>query len=219
MIRVLIVDDHKVVRQGLRFLLDQEEGIEVVGECADGQQAIEDVARLRPDVVLLDLLMPKLDGVAALPLMKQARPEMRVVVLTSDEDDERIIDAIRAGAISYLLKTAGVEEIVAAVRAAASGESRLAPSVAARLIKEVRRDRERTDALSDREREVLIQIARGRSNKEIGHELRIGEETVKTHVASILSKLHVADRQQAAIYALQQRIVPLDSALKTDARE
>jgi NarL family two-component system response regulator LiaR len=218
-IRVLIVDDHKVVRQGLRFLLDQEEGIEVVGECADGQQAIEDVARLRPDVVLLDLLMPKLDGVAALPLMKQARPEMRVVVLTSDEDDERIIDAIRAGAISYLLKTAGVEEIVAAVRAAASGESRLAPSVAARLIKEVRRDRERTDALSDREREVLIQIARGRSNKEIGHELRIGEETVKTHVASILSKLHVADRQQAAIYALQQRIVPLDSALKTDARE
>lgn len=219
MIRVLIVDDHKVVRQGLRFLLDQEDGIEVVGECADGQKAVDDVARLKPDVVLLDLLMPKLDGLAALPLVKQARPETRVVVLTSDQNDDRIIDAIRAGAISYLMKTAGVEEIVAAVRAAASGESRLAPSVAARLIKEVRRDRERTDTLSEREREVLVQIARGRSNKEIGRELQIGEETVKTHVASILSKLHVADRQQAAIYALQQRMVPLDSALKTESRD
>src|SRR4029077_13223034 len=131
-------------------------------------------------------------------------PRSRVVILTSDQDDDRIIHAIRAGAVSYLLKTAGVEEVVGAVRAAAVGESRLAPSVAARLIKEVRRDHVRTDALSDREREVLVLVARGRANKEIGHELRISEETVKTHVASILAKLNLSDRRQAAIYALQQ---------------
>ena len=219
MIRVLVVDDHKVVRQGLRFLLGQEDGIEVVGESVDGKDAIDAVARLRPDVVLLDLLMPNLDGLAALPFILRARREVRVVVLTSDQDDGRIIDAIQAGALSYLLKTAGVDEVVAAVRAAASGETRLAASVAAKLIKEVRRKREPTDSLSEREREVLVQIARGRSNKEIGRALGIGEETVKTHVQNILSKLQLADRQQAAIYALQQRMVPLDAALsreKTD---
>lgn len=218
MIRVLIVDDHKVVRQGLRFLLAQEPEFEVVGECADGQQAVEDVARLRPDVVLLDLLMPTLDGVAALPRMLASRPQTRVVVLTSDQDDQRIIDAIRAGAISYLLKTAGVEEVVTAVRSAYEGESRLAPSVAAKLIREVRRDHDRTDALSEREREVLVLVARGRSNKEIARDLGISEETVKTHVASILAKLHLADRRQAAIYALQERLVPLDTALDGKGR-
>jgi NarL family two-component system response regulator LiaR len=215
-ITVLIVDDHKLVRQGLRFLLTHEEDLEIVGESADGQHAVDEAARLQPDVVLLDLIMPKLDGVAALPLLLRASPRSRVVILTSDQDDDRIIDAIRAGAVSYLLKTAGVEEVVGAVRAAAAGESRLAPSVAARLIKEVRREHVRTDALSDREREVLVLIARGRSNKEIGHELRISEETVKTHVASILAKLDLSDRRQAAIYALQQRMVPLDSALDAD---
>ena len=216
MITVLIVDDHKLVRQGLRFLLTHEEDLEIVGESADGQHAVDEAARLQPDVVLLDLIMPKLDGVAALPQLLRASPRSRVVILTSDQDDNRIIDAIRAGAVSYLLKTAGVEEVVGAVRAAAAGESRLAPSVAARLIKEVRRDHVRTDALSDREREVLVLIARGRSNKEIGHELRISEETVKTHVASILAKLNLSDRRQAAIYALQQRMVPLDAALDAD---
>lgn len=214
MIRVLVVDDHKVVRQGLRFLLGQEEGIEIVGESIDGHDAIDAVARLRPDVVLLDLLMPKVDGLAALPLILRSRPEVRVVVLTSDQDDDRIVEAIQAGALSYLLKTAGVEEVVAAVRAAAAGETRLAPSVAAKLIKEVRRQHEPADTLSERERDVLVQIARGRSNKEIGRDLGISEETVKTHVGSILSKLHLADRQQAAIYALQRRMVPLDTALR-----
>jgi NarL family two-component system response regulator LiaR len=215
-ISVLIVDDHKLVRQGLRFLLTHEEDLEVVGESADGLHAVGEAARLQPDVVLLDLIMPKLDGVAALPLLLRASPRSRVVILTSDQDDDRIINAIRAGAVSYLVKTAGVEEVVGAVRAAAAGESRLAPSVAARLIKEVRREHARTDALSDREREVLVLIARGRSNKEIGHELRISEETVKTHVASILAKLNLSDRRQAAIYALQQRLVPLDAALDGD---
>ncbi|HEX6060702.1 MAG TPA: response regulator transcription factor [Candidatus Limnocylindria bacterium] len=216
MIRVLIVDDHKLVRQGLRFLLAQERDFEIVGECADGQAAIDAATRLAPDVVLLDLLMPDLDGVSALPRILAARPSARVVVLTSDQDDERIIAAIRAGAISYLLKTAGVEEVVGAVRAAAAGESRLAPSVAARLMNEVRRDREPADPLSGRERQVLVLIARGRANKEIGLELGITEETVKTHVASVLAKLHLADRRQAAIYALQHRLVPLDTALRTE---
>ena len=218
MIRVLIVDDHNIVRQGLRFLLEHEAGIEVVGECADGDAAVAAARRLKPDVVLLDLLMPTLDGVAALPLITAASPKTRVVVLTSDQDDERILDAIRAGALSYLLKTAGVEEVVAAVSAAAKGESRLAPSVAAKLIKEVRRGRDTAEQLSDRERQVLVLIARGRSNKEIGRDLKITEETVKSHVGSILTKLHLADRQQAAIYALQQRMVPLDSALDREAR-
>jgi len=212
-IRVLVVDDHKLVRQGLRFLLQQEDGISVVGECADGAEALDAVRRLRPDVVLLDLLMPHLDGLAALPGLKAARPDLRIVVLTSDQDDERIVEAIRGGATSYLLKTAGVDEVVAAVRAAARGESVLAPSVAARLVKEVRRERTSVDALSKREQDVLILVARGRSNKEIARDLVIGEETVKTHVSNILAKLHLPDRRQAAIYALQRRLVPLDSAL------
>jgi len=212
-IRVLVVDDHKLVRQGLRFLLQQEDGISVVGECADGAEALDAVRRLRPDVVLLDLLMPHLDGLAALPGLKAARPDLRIVVLTSDQDDERIVEAIRGGATSYLLKTAGVDEVVAAVRAAARGESVLAPSVAARLVKEVRRARTSVDALSKREQDVLILVARGRSNKEIARDLVIGEETVKTHVSNILAKLHLPDRRQAAIYALQRRLVPLDSAL------
>lgn len=219
MIRVVVVDDHKVVRQGLRFLLGQEDGIEVVGESVDGEEAIDAVARLRPDVVLLDLLMPNLDGLAALPRILEGRPGVRVVVLTSDHDDDRIVEAIQAGAISYLLKTAGVDEVVAAVRAAASGETRLAPSVAAKLIKEVRRKHEPADALSEREREVLVLIARGKSNKEIARNLGIGEETVKTHVGSILGKLQLADRQQAAIYALQRRMVPLDTALAREKSE
>jgi NarL family two-component system response regulator LiaR len=215
-IRVLVVDDHKLVRQGLRFLLSQEEGIEVVGEAADGEQAISSVRRLRPDVVLLDLLMPKLDGVTALPRLKAARPDARIVVLTSDQDDERIVQAIRGGATSYLLKSAGVEEVVAAVRSAASGESHIAPAVAARLVAEVRRDRERVDQLSKREQQVLIALARGRSNKELARDLGIGEETVKTHVSNILAKLHLADRRQAALYAFQQRLLPLDQALEQD---
>lgn len=219
MIRVVVVDDHKVVRQGLRFLLGQEDGIEVVGESVDGEEAIDAVARLRPDVVLLDLLMPNLDGLAALPRILEGRPGVRVVVLTSDHDDDRIVEAIQAGAISYLLKSAGVDEVVAAVRAAASGETRLAPSVAAKLIKEVRRKHEPADALSEREREVLVLIARGKSNKEIARNLGIGEETVKTHVGSILGKLQLADRQQAAIYALQRRMVPLDTALAREKSE
>ena len=216
MIRVLIVDDHTVVRQGLRFLLQQEVDIEIVGEAQDGEQAIEAVRDQVPAVVLLDLLMPKMDGLTALRAIKQISPSTQVVILTSHQGDDQLFDAIKAGAVSYVLKTAGVAAVVESVRAAARGESVLDPSVAAKVLQEMRRrrDHDPVDQLSPREVDVLTALARGRSNKEIAKELSIGEETVKTHVSNILSKLHLADRTQAAIYGLQQRLVSLDDALE-----
>ena len=216
MIRVLIVDDHTVVRQGLRFLLQQEPDIEIVGEAEDGGQAIAMVRDQVPAVVLLDLLMPNTDGLTALREIKRISPATQVVILTSHQGDDQLFEAIKAGAVSYLLKTAGVDSVVDSVRAAARGESVLDPSVAAKVLQEMRRrrDRDPVDQLSPREIEVLTALARGRSNKEIAKELSIGEETVKTHVSNILSKLHLADRTQAAIFGLQQRLVRLDDALE-----
>jgi len=215
MIRVLIVDDHAVVRQGLRFLLEQREGFEVVGEAVDGAQAIEMVREHVPAVVLLDLLMPGTDGITALREIKRVSPATQVVVLTSQQSDSGLFEAIKAGAGSYVLKTASVETVVESVRAAARGESVLDPSVAARVLDEMRRERtgDGPERLSRREVEVLTALARGRSNKEIARQLSISDETVKTHVSNILSKLQLEDRTQAAIYALQQRLVPLDDAL------
>jgi NarL family two-component system response regulator LiaR len=216
MIRVLIVDDHKVVRQGLRFLLEQEEGIEVVGECCDGAAAIQAVRALEPTVVLLDLFMPGPNGIAVLTQIKQDRPATEVLMLTSSTDDEHLLAAVRAGALAYLPKTAGVDQVVASVRAAARGESVLEPRIAARLVREVRdvaARRKPLDHLSPREVEVLTVLARGRSNREIARLLSISEETVKAHMSSILTKLRLADRTQAAIFGLQQRLVPLDEAL------
>lgn len=216
MIRLLIVDDHKVVRQGLRFLLQHEEDIEIVGEAADGEQAVAAVRKHVPAVVLLDLLMPKMDGLTALRAIKEISPSTQVIILTSHQGDDELFDAIKAGALSYVLKTAGVEVVVESVRAAARGESLLDPSVASKVLEEMRRaaTRDQIDPLSKREIEVLSALARGRSNKEIAKELSIGEETVKTHVSNILSKLHLADRTQAAIYGLQKRLVRLDDALE-----
>jgi len=215
-IRLLIVDDHKVVRQGLRFLLQHEPDIEIVGEAADGEQAVDLVRQHVPAVVLLDLLMPKMDGLTALRAIKDISPSTQVIILTSHQGDDELFDAIKAGALSYVLKTAGVDVVVESVRAAARGESLLDPSVAAKVLEEMRRARGRdgVDPLSRREVEVLSELARGRSNKEIARELSIGEETVKTHVSNILSKLHLADRTQAAIYGLQKRLVRLDDALE-----
>ncbi len=216
MIRLLIVDDHKVVRQGLRFLLQHEPDIEIVGEAADGEQAVALVRQHVPAVVLLDLLMPKMDGLTALRAIKEISPSTQVIILTSHQGDDELFDAIKAGALSYVLKTAGVDVVVESVRAAARGESLLDPSVAAKVLEEMRRARggDGVDPLSRREVEVLSELARGRSNKEIAKELSIGEETVKTHVSNILSKLHLADRTQAAIYGLQKRLVRLDDALE-----
>ena len=216
MIRLLIVDDHKVVRQGLRFLLQHEADIEIVGEAADGEQAVAAVRQYVPTVVLLDLLMPKMDGLAALRAIKEISPATQVIILTSHQGDDGLFEAIKAGALSYVLKTAGVDVVVESVRAAARGESLLDPSVAAKVLEVMRRgrDRDEVDPLSKREVDVLSALARGRSNKEIAKELSIGEETVKTHVSNILSKLHLADRTQAAIYGLQKRLVRLDDALE-----
>ncbi|MEO6890899.1 MAG: response regulator transcription factor [Ktedonobacteraceae bacterium] len=210
--RVLIVDDHTVVRQGLRFLLEQQPDITVVGESGDGEQAVALVSELLPDVVLLDLLMPRMDGVAAVREIKRITPTTKIIILTSYYEDDQIFSVIKAGALSYLLKDTSSQELVAAVRAADRGESVLHPMVAARVLREMQQQSP-LDELTRRELDVLTLIARGRSNHEIALALSIGEQTVKTHVSNILSKLHLADRTQAAIYALQKRLVPLKEAL------
>lgn len=213
MIRLIIVDDHAVVRHGLRFLLEQQPDIEVVGESSDGEQGVALATSLLPDVVLLDLLMPRMDGVAAVREIKRIAPMTQIIILTSYYEDDQIFGVIKAGALSYLLKDASPQELIAAVRAAARGESILHPMVAARVLREMQQQSPLND-LTPRELDVLTLIARGRSNHEIADELSIGEQTVKTHVSNILSKLHLADRTQAAIYALQKRLIPLEDALE-----
>jgi NarL family two-component system response regulator LiaR len=211
-IRVLVVDDHAVVRQGLRFLLEHEEGIEVVGESADGSHALADVRLLQPDVVLLDLMMPPPDGFAVLEAVSRDHPAVGVVVLTSSPDGDHVVRALRSGALSYLTKTARVEEVTAAVRAAARGEGLLSGPDLARLVGG-RPQASALALLSPRETEVLTCLARGQSNREIARTLSIAEDTAKTHVSRVLAKLGVQDRTQAAIIALQARLVPLDEAL------
>jgi NarL family two-component system response regulator LiaR len=213
-ISVILADDHAVVRHGLRFMLEQRPDIQVVGECGDGERAVDLVTDLLPDVALLDLLMPGMDGVAATREIKRLAPKTQVIILTSYYEDEHIFNAIKAGALSYLLKDSSPQELIEAVRAAACGESKLHPMIAARMLREMQqRQHSPLNDLTPRELEVLTKIARGRSNHEIAQELVISEPTVRTHVANLLSKLHLTDRTQAAIYALQQHLVPLKDAL------
>jgi NarL family two-component system response regulator LiaR len=201
-IRVLIVDDHAVVREGLRTFLDLQDGIEVVGEAADGEQAVREAERLCPDVVLVDLVMPKLDGVQTMRALRVRVPSARAVVLTSYLDDERLLPAIRAGAAGYLLKNVQPQELATAVRTAAAGQALIDPVVAARLVEALDGGRDDgADRLTPREREVLALLARGFANKRIATELGIAEKTVKTHVSNVLAKLGVSDRTQAALYA------------------
>ncbi|MEV5750432.1 response regulator transcription factor [Actinoallomurus sp. NPDC052308] len=219
MIRVLVVDDHQVVRQGLRFVLEQERDIEVAGECGDGLSAVTAIRALRPDVVLLDMVMPGMDGPGVLEALRGDETPPAVIVLTSFLEEDRVVEAIRAGALSYLPKTAAAEEVVAAVRAAARGDSVLGPGIASILVRQVR-DGGREDplkVLSPRERDVLATLSRGRSNREIARRLSLSEETVKSYVSSILTKLGLQDRTQAAIFGLQQGLVPLDEALSDDS--
>jgi len=203
-IRVLIVDDHAVVREGLRTFLELQDGLEVAGEAGDGEEAVAEAERLRPDVVLMDLVMPKLDGVHAMLALRERVPGARVVILTSFLDDERLLPAIRAGAAGYLLKNVQPQELARAVRAADAGEALIDPAVAARLVDAIaggESQAEQRDRLTPREREVLALIGRGYANARIALELGIAEKTVKTHVSHVLSKLGVADRTQAALYA------------------
>ena len=204
-IAVLLVDDHAVVREGLRTFLELQDGIDVVGEAADGEAAVREAERVRPDVILMDLVMPRLDGVGAMRELRRRAPESRVIVLTSFADDERLLGAIRAGAAGYLLKNAEPQEVVRAVRAASAGQTLLDPAVAARVVESIA-DRDQVagaESLTPREREVLGLIARGRSNKLIARELGIAEKTVKTHVGHVLAKLGVTDRTQAAVIAVR----------------
>ena len=202
-IRVLIVDDHAVVREGLRSFLELQEGLKVVGEAADGAEAVEAAAQLRPDVVLMDLVMPRMDGVEAMRQLRERVPAARVIVLTSFLDDDRLLPAVRAGAAGYLLKNAQPQELARAIRTAHDGEALLDPAVAARLVDALASGEpdDRYEELTPREREVLELIGRGYSNKRIAVELGAAEKTVKNHVSHVLAKLGVADRTQAALYA------------------
>jgi DNA-binding NarL/FixJ family response regulator len=210
MIRVLIVDDHAVVREGLRTFLELQDGIDVVGEASNGTEALEQARRLQPDVVLMDLVMPGLDGVGAMRQLRERSPEIRVIVLTSFLDDDRLLPAIQAGAAGYLLKDVEPTELAQAVRTASAGQAMLNPAVAARLVEAIAENRApgiQAERLTRREQEVLEQLAHGRSNKRIALELGISEKTVKAHVGRLLAKLGVADRTQAALLAVREGLV------------
>jgi NarL family two-component system response regulator LiaR len=206
-IKILIVDDHSVVRQGLRMFLNLEPTFEIVGEAADGEEALKIVDDVKPDVVLMDILMPGVDGIKATEIIKKEHPEVEVVALTSVLEDSIVVAAIRAGAIGYLLKDTEADELIRAIKAAASGQVQLSPKAAERLVREVRAP-ENPEKLTARETEVLRLLAEGKANKEIASSLYIGETTVKSHVSNILMKLGLTSRTQAALYALQIGLVP-----------
>ncbi|MDA0170237.1 response regulator transcription factor [Solirubrobacter taibaiensis] len=208
MIRVLLADDHAVVRQGLRTFLDLQEDIEVVAEAGDGEIAVDAAKRTDPDVILLDLVMPRLDGVGALKKLRDTRA--RVIVLTSFGDDDKLFAALRAGAAGYLLKDVEPAELVKAIRAAHTGTAPLSPAIATRVVEEIAAGGgapAEVDDLTAREREVLVLIAKGRSNKAIALELGVAEKTVKTHVSHILGKLDLTDRTQAALFAVRHGLI------------
>ncbi len=210
-IRVLITDDHKVVRQGLRMFLDLDWEIEVVGEAQNGEEALRLAGELRPDVVLMDLLMPVMDGIEATAAIRRELPDVEVLALTSVLEDASVSGAVKAGAIGYLLKNTDADELCRAIKAAAAGQVQLAPEAAARLMREVRvPESSSAEDLTGRETEVLKLLARGKANKQIARELYIGEKTVKTHVSHILAKLGVRSRTQAALYAARTGLVPAE---------
>ena len=211
-IKVLIVDDHQVVRQGLRTFLELHEDMDVVGEAGDGVAAVEMVQQLAPDVVLMDLVMPHLDGIAATRQVKALGGDTRVIALTSFTEDDKVFPAIQAGASSYLLKDVSPDDLVEAIRAVHRGEARLAPNIARKLMEQVAHQAEPkteplAEELTERELEVIRLVAKGLSNQTIGQQLFISDKTVKTHISNILSKLNLEDRTQLAIYAIKNGLV------------
>jgi two-component system, NarL family, response regulator LiaR len=210
-ITILLVDDHALVRSGVRAYLESQPELEVVAEAGSGEEAVQLSAEYVPDVVLMDLIMPGMDGVEATRRVRTASPRSQIVVLTSFHEDTNIFPAIQAGAISYLLKDIGPAELADAIRAAARGEAIVHPKVAARLLQELRGNRSETinpyTNLSEREQEVLKLIAEGLSNAEIAAKLVLSEKTIKSHVSNILSKLHLVDRTQAAVFAWREGMV------------
>lgn len=213
-ISVLLVDDHAVVRQGLCAFLNLQDDIDIVGEASDGQEAVEMVKELLPDVVLMDLIMPRMDGIEATREVRRLSPGTQVLVLTSFAEDDKVFPAIKAGAMGYQMKDVSPADLADAIRAVHRGETPLHPEIAKKLMREFAdpaRSTLQRDDLTEREQEVLSLIAQGMSNREIAERLVLSPKTVKTHVSNILSKLHLADRTQAAIYALRQGWVPHDN--------
>lgn len=214
-IRVLIADDHAVVREGIRAFLTTKPGIAVVGEASNGAEAIEAALRLQPDVILMDLLMPEVDGISAIRQIRTAQPDVRILVLTSFATDDQVFPAIKAGALGYLLKDSGPADLIRAIQQVHSGESSLHPTVARKVLQLLTQPTPQaptTDPLTEREVDVLRLIAHGRSNGEIATSLKVSEGTVRTHVSSILAKLHLASRTQAALYALREGLASLQDS-------
>ncbi len=212
-IRILIADDHAVVREGLRALIRSEPGMELVGEAEDGVEAVLMTRSLRPDVILMDLVMPRQDGIAAIGEIKAEHSEPRILVLTSFAEDEQVFSAIKAGALGYLLKNASPQRLLGAIREVYRGEPSMSPTIAIKMMRELRQPSglpPTEEPLTEREVEVLRLVAQGLTNQEIAESLVIGERTVRTHVSNILGKLHLANRTQAALYALREGLARLD---------
>jgi len=212
LIHLLIVDDHTIVRKGIRALLATETDIEVVGEASNGREAIAQAKRLNPDVILIDLMMPEIDGIEAVRHITAEHAEIRILVLTSFATDDKVFPAIKAGALGYLLKDSAPESLIDAIRQVYRGESSLHPKIARKLLKEISKPIEQAltpDPLTQREVEVLKLVANGMSNQEIAESLNVSEATVRTHVSHILGKLHLASRTQAALYALREGLTSL----------
>ena len=212
-IRILITDDHAVVREGLRTLISTEPGMEVVGEAVDGFEAVQNACELNPDVILMDMAMPRMGGLEAIQKIKEQCPEVQILVLTSFSDDETVFPAIKAGALGYLLKNASPDRLLSAIRDVYQGKPSMSSDIAKKLMLDLQRKSDlppTEDPLTDREMDVLKLVARGMTNQEISEELVISEGTVRTHVSNILSKLHLANRTQAALYALREGYSPLN---------
>jgi NarL family two-component system response regulator LiaR len=212
-IRILVTDDHAVVREGLRALIGTEPGMELAGEAADGAEAVAKVRSLHPDVILLDLVMPRMGGLEAIAAIKQDDPDARILVLTSFDEDEKVFQAIKSGALGYLLKDASPHELLRAIREVHRGEPSMQPTIAHKVMRELHRTSNlppTEEPLTAREVEVLKLVAEGLSNQEIADRLVISERTVRTHVSNILSKLYLANRTQAALYALREGLASLD---------